>query len=286
VVGAGFPTVRLRMAGDAAEDLATVLVRFPVLGTQFDDAAGGEVEVTVYLEPGADERLPDLVADLGAIVVADPLVSRIPAADWLQRYRESCRPFVVGTTWWIDPDPVHPTPAPDGRRRIVLEPRFAFGSGSHETTQLLLRHLEDQSLTGARVLDVGTGSGILAFAALHCGAASVVAFDIDPEAVAIAGAAARIQALPMPTLFAGPLEALAAEARFDLVLCNMIAAEFLPMLGDLGTRLGPGGRLLLSGILADQTPWVMDALRAVGLSARPGLTAAEWVSLECTADGP
>jgi ribosomal protein L11 methyltransferase len=286
VADGAYPTVSLRTVDGAEDDLAAILQRFAVLGAVHENGGGGTSTVTVFLDVGAAGQVSDLVAALAEVALDTPSVSRLASEDWLQKYRASARPFPVGDTWWIDPDPRSPSRPPEGRRRIALEPRFAFGSGSHETTQLLLLHLETLDLSGASVLDAGTGSGILAFASRHRGAEWVVAFDIDPDAVVIAGTTSRDQEVVAPALFAGPIQALGDRARFDLILCNMIATEFLPLAPGLRRLLGGGGRILFSGVLGHQASQVIRDLREAGLECAPGLSAGEWISLEGVVHGP
>src|SRR6185295_503064 len=133
----------------------------------------------------------------------------VPDADWLAVWREQARPFPVGRTFFVDPrepgeDPVE---VPACRRLLRLPARAAFGTGSHETTSLALELLEEADVRGRRVLDLGTGTGILAFAALLGGARSVVGFDVDPAAPFHARDNSALNGLH-PRLFAGRLSAL------------------------------------------------------------------------------
>jgi ribosomal protein L11 methyltransferase len=166
---------------------------------------------------------------------------------------------------------------------LIVEPRQAFGSGSHESTQLVLLLLEDLPVAGQRVLDVGTGSGILALAARALGASWVVAFDIDVDAVCIAHqtVAAQPQRLPV-SLFAGSTSAVRRRGVFDLVLANLIPLEAGPLLADLKELLAPGGFLVLSGLMADQRTAVEAELTGCGLAVRKTRELQEWVALACT----
>ena len=158
-------SIRCVVQPELEDELPELLAPWAVLGTEIGASSQRGFNVTVFLS-GSDadgaEGLCRLLVDKGAIDVQRELLE---AADWLAGFRESTRPFEVGGGWWIDPHPDRPTAAPKGRRRLVVEPRMAFGSGSHESTRAILMALEEIEVTGRRVLDVGTGSGILALAA-------------------------------------------------------------------------------------------------------------------------
>ena len=160
------------------DDLPTLLSGMPVLGTEIRGSAPGRVEVTVYMAATERDRVAEvtrLISDAGGSALT---VSNLEAEDWMARYRDTVRPFAVGSTWWVDPHPSSPTPAPAGRRRLVVPPGMAFGSGSHESTMLLLQALESCGVRGRTVLDVGTGSGILALAVPLVGGAAGLHVDI------------------------------------------------------------------------------------------------------------
>jgi ribosomal protein L11 methyltransferase len=159
----------------------------------------------------------------------------------VQAARDLLRPMSVGTRFYLVPA-WRDDPAPAGRLRIAVNPGLAFGTGVHETTQLCMEALEDYLAPGMSVLDVGTGSGILAVAARLLGAASVTACDTDAVAVEIAG---KLE--DPPWLFVGSADAVASGCA-DVVLAN-ISPEAIVQLGpDLLRVRRPGGVLLVSGI--------------------------------------
>jgi len=276
-------TVTCRLPGSAEEQLASALERWPVLGCQVENA-GPEVDITVFIEARQVGAVPGVCEGLRALGARELGTGHFAEQDWLAEYRRCAQPRAIGSLFWIDPQPNGPTPPAEERVHLVVEPRQAFGSGSHESTQLVLLLLEDLPVAGQRVLDVGTGSGILALAARALGASWVVAFDIDLEAVCIAHqtVGAQPQRLPV-SLFAGSTSAVRGQARFDLVLTNMIPLEVGPLLADLKQLLAPGGFLVLSGLMADQRDAVEAELAACGLAVRKTRELQEWVALACTA---
>src|SRR6185369_4466882 len=136
---------------------------------------------------------------------------------------------------------------PAGRIALRLPASTAFGTGGHESTRLVLLCLEDDPPSDLRVLDVGTGSGVLALAAAALGARRAFGLDTDAEAVFVAREnLGRHPFGSRVTLLAGPVEAV--TGGFPLVLANVLPEEFLPMRAAVMARVAPGGRLILSGI--------------------------------------
>lgn len=262
------------------EDMLPLLIgQWPVLGTQIVETTAQRIIAAIFLDPNHGEAAGSLGTLLGELGAEDVSVETVAAEDWLAGYRLSTRPFPIGNLWWIDPHPESPTEAPRGRHRLVVEPRMAFGSGSHESTKLVLAALETLDVVGADVLDVGTGSGILAVAAERLGAKIVVALDIDPDAVFVARLTAGQQMPPSTTRFFVGSVACLVGCDFDLVLCNMVASLFIPFLGELKLLLATGGLAILSGLLVSEMEAVVEALNHTGLSVCDSSTMGEWACL-------
>lgn len=212
----------------------------------------------------------------------------VPEQDWLAPWREQARPFAVADSFLVDPrepEAALAEPAEPGSRILLRLPaRRAFGVGSHETTRLILELLEAHPPRDARVLDVGTGTGVLGFAALALGARDVVAFDVDPAAVLQARANARRNGFE-PRLFAGPASALGAPARFDLVLVNVIPDFVRADVPTLAARLAPDGSVLVSGLLTEQCSRVAEDWGAAGWFATHRRRAGEWSALHLERSG-
>jgi ribosomal protein L11 methyltransferase len=166
--------------------------------------------------------------------------------DWVQAARDLLQPMEVGRRFFLVPE-WRDDPTPPGRLRIAVNPGMAFGTGVHETTQLCLEALEERLEPGMSVLDVGTGSGILARAARLLGAARVFACDTDPDAVAIAGEG-----------FVGSADAV-SSASADLVLANISPEAIVLLAPELVRVLRPGGTLLASGFEKNE----VERVRAV-----------------------
>lgn len=242
------------------------------LGVQSTAASDGRVRLEAWFSPEA----PPASAVPGVILEREEPVAD---TDWFAPYRERARPFPVGRTLFVDPREPDEAPAevPDGRRLLRLPARAAFGTGSHESTSLTLELLEELDVQGLRVLDVGTGTGVLSFAALLFGARSAVGFDVDPASPFHARDNGRLNGLPFP-LFAGRLAALRERPLFDLALVNVVPEQILPEMPDLVSLLRPGAGMILSGILKDRGREVLDCLRGLGFVESDRREAGEWVA--------
>lgn len=188
--------------------------------------------------------------------------------DWARRWREGLRPRRVGERIVVTPTWLEPETRP---RDVVLriDPEMAFGTGEHATTRGALRLLERAGPRGSRVLDVGTGSGILAIAAAKLGAASVAAVDSDGDAIATArsnvdrnGAGAVVslaEGLVDDAFLAGR-----GAGAFDLIVANILSGVLVPLLPGFRRAVPAGGRLILAGVLEDEQPGVRRGAEAAG----------------------
>ena len=206
----------------------------------------------------------------------------VASRDWLAEYRASARPFDVGPRLRLDPgDPSAPAPPSEERALLRIPARQAFGTGSHESTRLLLEWLQEIDLVGCRVVDIGTGSGILALAAARFGAQRPVAVDTDPLAVFVARENARTNEVRLH-LVVGGADCLAA-AGFDLALVNIVPREWLGDLVALGRSLTSGGRALLSGASDEDIERLRERLLAAGWRLLEERADGEWRALEVVA---
>jgi ribosomal protein L11 methyltransferase len=211
-------------------------------------------------------------------------VREVDGAEWAEAWKEHYVPQRIGrlviVPSWRDDEVLGP-----GELPIVLDPGMAFGTGLHPTTRGCLELLQDLSSMPARVLDVGTGSGILALAALRLGATSVHGIDTDPLATDAARANADRNGLgDRLTVATGTLPPEPGE-RFPLVLANLVAAMLVELAPRLAAHLARGGILLASGIIAPRADEVIGAMAKTGLAVATRRDDDEWVSLRLEAAG-
>jgi len=191
---------------------------------------------------------------------------------WNDAWRDHATAVAVGDRLLLRPEWVTADPADVGRVEIVLDAAHAFGSGSHPTTRLCLEALEGlaDELAGARVLDVGSGTGVLGVAALVLGAGSLVAVDVDPAAVAATGRTAGLNGVSEWVVEVSSrlvAEVTVDHGAFDVVLANLLIPIIETLGPELAAAVAPGGRLILSGLLADpSTGQVERALVAIGVN--------------------
>ncbi|MEK7866903.1 MAG: 50S ribosomal protein L11 methyltransferase [Planctomycetota bacterium] len=198
-----------------------------------------------------------------------------PDRDWAREWRRRVRALRVGRLW-VGP-PWLRGKAPRGAIALVIEPGMAFGTGDHPTTALCLAAVDAfcAEHEGASVLDVGTGSGLLALAARALGASRVIGIDTDPVAVSTARANARANRLSGVRFSATPIERV--RGVFDLVVANLTGPTLLPLAPLLRTRTR--SRLVLCGIRANEARQVEAAYAALGLAPLRRASRRGWVRL-------
>ncbi len=201
--------------------------------------------------------------------------------DWADRWKAYFKPLRVGRRFLVCPTWDNSEPGA-GDRVILMDPGRAFGTGHHETTRLCLEWLEDWTESNRpdtmSLLDLGTGSGILAMAGALLGFGRVLAVDNDEEAVEVARENLRVNGLEgRIVLSVGSVGEL--EERFDVVAANLQANPLIEMAHALSERLQPEGMLVLSGILVEQGESVRSAYEEAGLLFVERRSAGEWCLL-------
>ncbi|QQE88257.1 50S ribosomal protein L11 methyltransferase [Azotobacter chroococcum] len=183
-------------------------------------------------------------------------VERIEDQDWERSWMDNFQPMRFGRRLWIVPS-WHQAPEPEAVN-LLLDPGLAFGTGTHPTTALCLEWLDGQELAGCNVLDFGCGSGILAIAALLLGAKRAVGTDIDPQALEASRDNATRNGID-PARFPLYLPAELPQQPAEVVVANILAGPLVQLAPQITSLVKPGGRLALSGILAEQAGEVRAA---------------------------
>ncbi|MCA1772721.1 MAG: 50S ribosomal protein L11 methyltransferase [Halomonas sp.] len=200
--------------------------------------------------------------------------------DWEREWMEDFTPLRMGERLWIVPS-WHEPPDTDAVN-LVLDPGLAFGTGTHPTTALCLEWLDSLAvngeLTDQSVLDIGCGSGILAIAALKLGAAHADGTDIDPQALQASRENAERNHIDEAALALCYPEQL-ATSRYPVVTANILAGPLIEMASTIAAHVAPGGRIALSGILANQADDVIQAYQQQGLSMDAPVMREGWVRL-------
>ena len=230
-----------------------------------DDFAATALEdrdqsLRVFFSSG-DARAHARTALAAAGYAADPV--DVDDGDWARRSQEGLAPVTVGRLTIAASAALHrvcPAPGIDHPLTIVIEPSMGFGTGHHASTRLCLRALQQANVSRASVLDVGTGSGVLAIAAVRLGAARALGIDHDPDAIAAATANLRLNADVADVEFR---VAELSEARLppaDLVTANLTGALLVRAARRLSGLVRPRGTLIVSGILDEERDGVVQAV--------------------------
>lgn len=268
----------------------------------------GVSQITLYLEnkPSAPETIrllqeqlsglqktcPDL--PLGSLILR---VNDLPDEDWANSWRKNYPPIPVGrnilvTPHWLEPD------NPEGRILLRLEPGLTFGTGAHASTQLCMGLLEDVVHGGERMIDLGSGSGILSIAALLLGAKTAIGVDIDPKSEDIARENAQLNGLGSDRFCARTCDILTdtaamrelSQGGYDVVCANIVADVIIPMTRIVSNFLRPNSRLICSGILNSRAKDVEAAFAAAGLQVLRRETMGEWcaycTAMQCKEESP
>ncbi len=240
--------------------------------------------VRVSLFVPAEKPLPEYISFLRERFQALNIEGQIDCEgvneeDWAESWKQYYKPVHLGRVTVVPAWETYEA-APD-EIIIRMDPGMAFGTGTHETTQLVIRLLEGQVKGGERVLDVGCGSGILSLCAAKLGAASCAAYDIDPVAVRVAKE--NIEADGAANIVCGVSDLLhnvdTAYGPFDLVVANIVADIILRMAPDLSRVVTKDARIILSGIIEDRVPEVTAAMEACGYRLIDSLSLRDWYAL-------
>lgn len=200
--------------------------------------------------------------------------------DWANSWKQYYKPLHIGNRLVIVPAWEKYDPKP-GELIVTMNPGMAFGTGTHETTRLVIGLLEEYTKPGYRMLDVGTGSGILAICASKLGAGICRAYDIDPMSVRVANENIRDSGLTNITCEQSDLlrQVDLSDGPYDLICANIVADIIIRMTPDVGKYLAKGGVLLVSGIIVERSQDVIDCLLQNGFRIEKQVTDNGWCAL-------
>jgi ribosomal protein L11 methyltransferase len=276
--------VSLKVDPELAEAVADLLARYVESGTVIEstqvedepDNQGrvfGPLRVSAYIP--ADDEMDNVREQIERSLKALALIQPLPAAqflpieekNWMESWKKHFQPLKVGKRIiiipaWIAQDPKHRIP-------IRIDPGMAFGTGLHPTTQLSLQLLEDYVQPGSSIVDIGCGSGILSIAAAKLGASHILGVDIDPVSVENARQHASLNEV-IADFHLGSLEEIRDGAlplkQADVIVANILSPVLHRLVkGGIDQIIAPGGLLILSGILDEQAPDLLNAINNASL---------------------
>ncbi|MFK5676361.1 50S ribosomal protein L11 methyltransferase [Ligilactobacillus sp. LYQ60] len=279
--------VRVVTTAEAADAVTNILMTNGAGGVQVDDA-GTEYQLITYFP--ATTALPEVVTQIETQVQGltqyglNPGRGKVSVcsrddADWVDKWEKYYHPLRLTRWLTIVPRWEDYQPQQADERLIYLDPGKAFGTGAHPTTRLTLQALEVVVRGGEEMIDVGTGSGILAIYARMLGVSQVMANDISEEAVESAKRNFQLnpQAAPITVSVGNMLDGV--THRVDLITANILPDVLTPLIPQAWTWLKPTGHLLLSGIIAMKKEQLVDALTATGFVLEETFQRGDWVAL-------
>lgn len=266
---------------DAADDLAIDAVLMTTEEVE-DDRERWRLDAYCEREPD-DATLAALAALVPSAAGVAPLVTPLPAQDWVTMSQAGLEPIHEGR--FIVHTSTHPVTPPPGGRAFLIDAGQAFGTGHHATTSGCLAMLDTLAgtVTIDNAIDLGTGTGLLAFAAAHLWPlATVTATDIDPAAVAVTHDNARVNGVEGIDLIVadGALsDAIARKAPYDLVIANILAGPLISMAPEVAAIAAPHAAIVLAGLLDTQRDDVVAAFAACGCSVERVDRRGDWTIL-------
>ena len=277
----------LTAAPDELELLAARLFEQGALGVELQEPEQQLMPGTPPLPPGAGRCIAhfterDVAADSARELGRAEAPVEVVEEDWSVAWRKHHRPLRVGPRSWVLP-PWEDAPTAPGEARVLIDPGMAFGTGSHPTTALCLERLDEllAELPGADVLDVGTGSGVIALLAVKLGAGRVCGTENDPVALEAARRGAGLNGIPserMRWALADPDQL--PEAPYRIVVANILLNTLIELAPAIARKVASGGRLVLSGLLAAQADEAEAAYAALGLSPAGRAQRDGWARVE------
>jgi ribosomal protein L11 methyltransferase len=280
-----FPCTRAEAeAIDAAQDIAIDAVLMTTEEVE-DDVERWRLDAYTESEPDAA-----MIATLRALVPSangtEPAIEALTAQDWVAMSQEGLEPIAEGR--FVVHTSAHPVEAPPGGRAFLIDAGRAFGTGHHATTSGCLKMLDGMaSGTFASVIDIGTGTGLLAFAAAYLWPdAKVTATDIDPAAVDVTRENMRandVEAIRLVVADGALDDRITSGAPYDLVIANVLAGPLVSMAPEIAAIAAPGATILLAGLLEAQRAQVIEAYSACGCTVTDADVRGDWAILKLAA---
>jgi len=206
-------------------------------------------------------------------------VTEEPAKDWDKWWRDRAQPVAVSEHLWVRPPWVEFTPEDPNAVVLELEAKTAFGTGEHETTSSCAALMENIDFNGKTVLDIGTGTGILAMFARRKGASLAVGTEIDPLTIPCIAENFERNGFGESDCVLGFLDVFKDGTKFDVILCNMIRSELWPLRDDIEDLLAEGGELIISGQLVTEKDYILKWFEEAGFKVSVEREKGEWWSV-------
>jgi ribosomal protein L11 methyltransferase len=277
----GFVEVEIQADDSLREHLAAILGQIGFEGFWEDEETlRGYIQAGRWSPSMLEEvhTITALVARSSSSPFPRIRVASIPDRNWNEEWERTIRPVLVTPRIVITPTWHNYTPTA-GQIVLTIDPKMSFGTGYHESTRLMLRLMERHLRPGMRLLDFGTGTGILAIAGIRLGAESAVAVDVDQWSIRNAAENVHLNKVDRQVrIVQGDIDLVDSEP-FDMIVANIHLNVIEPNLATIRGRLNPAGMALLSGLLLDDEEEISQALAREGLTVVDRLTENEWVAL-------
>jgi ribosomal protein L11 methyltransferase len=253
--GKGWRLITVEIAREAEEITSQALFELGTTGIVTLEESSARVRLGAYFDGKADagKIIRELREKIPGDCVSEISASEVPDQDWMEKWKEGFEPVLIGERLMIAPS--WKLPAGAGVRRVVrVDPGMAFGTGTHDTTRMCLEAIE-RHWRGGSMLDVGTGTGILAIAAAKLGGGSrILGIDLDPVAVEVARENVLINEVADLVEIGEGQPGKPPGQMFDMVVANLTAEVIIDLMADLAGCLAEPGLLILSGILNELRP--------------------------------
>ncbi|TAE22111.1 MAG: 50S ribosomal protein L11 methyltransferase [Cytophagales bacterium] len=273
-----YTELTLTLAPDYADILTAELAE---LG--FESFVETDEGLNAYItEPEFDEvAVREVIAKYADQTAITYQITSLEKRNWNAEWEQSYQPIEVAGTVRVRASFHEPAPG-DGSSRfkydLIINPKMSFGTGHHETTAMMLEHQLGIDHVGKGVLDVGSGTGILAILAAQMGAADVLAFDIEEWAVENAQENAELNHCPQIRVFQGTIDNVDPASRFDIVLANINRNVLLAEIPTYASLMRPGAYLLVSGFYEHDAIDIERKAKEAGLSPINGMSINQWTS--------